>query len=95
MKYVLVGTLDRAWIGRQRERVDTAQAKLKELGIKLEAVYYTQGPFDFVDVVEAPGAEAMLSFSVWYADQGMGRIQTMPAFDARTFEGAVKQATGA
>ena len=37
----------------------------------------------------------MLSFSVWYASQGMGRIQTMPAFDARTFEGAVKQATSA
>jgi hypothetical protein len=36
----------------------------------------------------------MLAFSVWYATQGMGRIQSMPAFDAKTFETAIKGAAG-
>jgi hypothetical protein len=36
----------------------------------------------------------MLSFSVWYVNQGFGRIQSLPAFDAKTFEAAVKQAGG-
>jgi uncharacterized protein with GYD domain len=34
----------------------------------------------------------MLAFSVWYAAQGLGRIQSMPAFDAKNFEAAIKNA---
>jgi hypothetical protein len=34
----------------------------------------------------------MLAFSVWYATHGLGRIQTMPAFDAKSFETAIKNA---
>jgi hypothetical protein len=36
----------------------------------------------------------MLAFSVWYATQGLGRIQSMPAFDAESFETAIKAAAG-
>ncbi len=92
MKYVLLGKLDAEWAGKHKERVKEAQAKLKELGIAVEAIHYTQGRFDFVDVVNAPSAEAVLSFSVWYAAEGFGRIQSMPAFDSETFEAAVKRA---
>ncbi len=92
MKYVLLGTLEAEWAGKQKERVKKAQAKLKELGITMQAIHYTQGPFDFVDVADAPNAEAMLSFSVWYAAQGFGRIESLPAFDAQTFEAAVQRA---
>ena len=92
MKYVLLGKLEAHWAGKHKERVKKAQAKLKELGITIEAIHYTQGSFDFVDVVNAPNAEAMLSFSVWYATEGMGRIQSLPAFDSETFEAAVKRA---
>src|ERR671919_1860371 len=52
MKYVLLGTLGPEWAGRHAERTDQAKAKLNELNIKLEAVYYTQGEVDFVDIVE-------------------------------------------
>jgi uncharacterized protein with GYD domain len=93
MKYILLGTLGPEWAGKQSERTTKARAKLEKLGIKLESVYYTQGYYDFVDIVDAPNAEAMLAFSVWYAGQGLGRIQSMPAFDTKTFEGAVRQAT--
>jgi len=83
MKYVLLGSLNADTMTRQEKRTTTARAKMKELGIRLESVYYTQGPHDFVDVVDAPGAEAMLAFSVWYAQQGFGKIQSLPAFDER------------
>jgi len=92
MKYILLGTLDAHWAHKHSERVNKAQAKLKALGIKLESVYYTQGRYDFVDLVDAPSADAMLSFSVWYASSGLGRIQSLPAFDSKTFEAAVKKA---
>jgi uncharacterized protein with GYD domain len=92
MKYVLMGTLDPEWATQQSERLNKARGKLDKLGIKLESVYYTQGSFDFVDVVDAPSPEAMLAFSVWYANEGFGHIQSMPAFDAPSFEAAIKQA---
>jgi hypothetical protein len=38
--------------------------------------------------------EAMLAFSVWYSTQRLGRIQSLPAFDPKSFETAVKDATG-
>jgi uncharacterized protein with GYD domain len=92
MRYILLGTLSAEWAIKQTERTAKARGKLEKLGIKLESIYYTQGQFDFVDVVDAPNAEALLSFSVWYAAQGMGRIQSMPAFAADKFEAAVKAA---
>lgn len=95
MKYVLLGTLSPDWAMKQSERVDKAKAKLEKLGIKLESVHYTQGYYDFVDVVDAPNPEAMLSFSIWYVTQGLGRIQSMPAFDAKGFEAAAKEAAKA
>jgi uncharacterized protein with GYD domain len=92
MKYVLLGTLSPEWATKQAERIGKARGKLDKLGIKLESVHYTQGQFDFVDLVDAPNPEAMLAFSVWYAAQGLGRIQSLPAFDAQSFEAATKQA---
>jgi uncharacterized protein with GYD domain len=92
MKYVMLGVLDPAWAGKHTDRVHKAEAKLKELGMKVESIHYTQGRYDFVDVVDTPGPEAMLSFSVWYATQGFGRLESLPAFEAKAFEAATKQA---
>jgi uncharacterized protein with GYD domain len=91
MKYILLGTLGATSLSRQEKRTTSARKKLKDLGIKLESVYYTQGQYDFIDVVDAPSPEAMLAFSVWYGNQGYGKITTCPAFDERTMVKALKQ----
>ena len=94
MKYVLLGNMSPEWASKQSERTGKAKAKLDKLGIKIESIHYTQGYYDFVDIVDAPNQGSMLAFSVWYAAQGLGRIQSMPAFDAKTFETAIKDAAG-
>jgi uncharacterized protein with GYD domain len=94
MKYVLLGNLSPEYASKQSERVKKAKAKLDKLGIKIESIHYTQGYYDFVDIVDAPNPEAMLAFSVWYSTQRLGRIQSMPAFDPKSFEAAIKDATG-
>ena len=94
MKYVLLGNLSPEYASKQTERVGKVKAKLDKLGIKIESIHYTQGYYDFVDIVEAPNPEALLAFSVWYSTQGLGRIQSMPAFEAKTFEAAIKNAMG-
>ena len=91
MKYILLGTLSTDWAAKHGKRVESAKAKLEELGINLEAVYYTQGQYDFVDVVEAAEPEALLTFSIWYVTQGYGHIQAMPAFDADTLARAANK----
>lgn len=93
MKYVLLGTLNPEWAARQSERLSSAKSKLKELGIKLASVSYTQGQFDFVTTVDAPDPDAVLAFSIWYASQGYGRLQSLPAFDVATIEAAIERAT--
>jgi uncharacterized protein with GYD domain len=92
MRYVLLGNISAAAIGKQKPRTSAARAKLKKLGIKLQSVAYTQGVYDFVDMVEAPNAGAVLAFSIWYARQGYGKITTMPAFDEAAMLAAIKNA---
>jgi uncharacterized protein with GYD domain len=90
MKYVLLGQLSSEWAARQEPRLASVQEKLAELGIKLDAVYYTQGRFDFVDIVDTPTPEALLTFTIWYATEGFGRIQSMPAFEPDTLLRAIE-----
>ncbi len=90
MKYIFVGTIAPEWIGRQKERLQSCKAKADELGMSFEAIYYTQGIYDFVDVVEASDINSVLGFSLWYAKQGYGKITTMPAFDEAAMEKAVE-----
>lgn len=66
-----------------------ARAKAKELGISILSVHYTQGAYDFVDIVEAPSPEAAMAFSIWYAAKGYGRVTTLPAFSEASFNAAL------
>jgi len=88
MKYILLGSIDSKWLNKQSERYTKSSEKLKQLNIKLENVYYTQGQYDFVDVITAPGPESVLSFSIWYANKGFERIQTLPAFGDKVMKKA-------
>ena len=54
MKYVLLGNLSPEWASKQSERIGKARAKLDKLGVKIESIHYTQGYYDFIDIVDAP-----------------------------------------
>ena len=86
MKYVLLGNISPEWVAKHEERVSQSIDKAEKLGVKIESLYYTQGQFDFVSVVDAPDVDSVLSMSIWYADKGFGHIQTLPAFDSETIK---------
>jgi len=90
MRYVLFGKLNRDWVDKE-ERVNRSKRKLEELGIKLEAVLYTQGSYDFVDVITTGDPKAALAFSAWYSSQGFGEIASMPAYTTDEFSDALKR----
>ena len=91
MKYVLLGTISPSWIGKQAERLTKSNEKLKELKIKQESVLYTQGQYDFVETIDAPGPESVLGFTIWYSRVGFGSIQTLPAFGDETIREIIKE----
>ena len=64
---------------------------LKQLGIKQESVLYTQGQYDFVETIEAPGPSSVIGFTIWYTKKGFGTIQTLPAFDDKEIRKIIKK----
>ena len=91
MKFVLLGSISPSWIGKQAERYKKSNDKLKRLGIKQVSVLYTQGQYDFVEIIEAPGPESVLGFTIWYARKGFGNIQTLPAFEDQEIRKILKK----
>ena len=83
------GSISPSWIGKQAERLTKSNTKLKQLGIKQESVLYTQGQYDFVETIDAPGPESVLAFSIWYTNKGFGRIQSLPAFGDKVMKKAI------
>lgn len=91
MKYVLLGSISSSWLGKQAERLKKSNEKLKQLGIKQDSVLYTQGQYDFVETIDAPGPESVLGFTIWYSKKGFGNIQTLPAFGDQEIRKIIKK----
>jgi uncharacterized protein with GYD domain len=51
------------------------------LGVVRKAVYMTLGPYDFVQIVEAPNDEAVARYVLSVNSKGNVRTTTMRAFD--------------
>ncbi len=91
MKYVLLGSISPSWLSKQAERLTKSNEKLKQLGIKQDTVLYTQGQYDFVEIIDAPGPSTVLGFTIWYAKKGFGTIQTLPAFGDKEIRKIIKK----
>ena len=91
MKYVLLGSISPSWISKQSERLTKSNEKLKQLNIKQISVLYTQGQYDFIETIEAPGPSAVMGFTIWYSKKGFGSIQTLPAFEDKEIRKIIKK----
>ena len=80
MKYVLLGSISPSWLGKQAERLTKSNEKLKKLGIKQESVLYTQGQYDFIETIEAPGPSSVIGFTIWYAKKRIGHNSNTSSF---------------
>ena len=60
-------------------------------GFKVQAMLWTQGPYDLVAVVEAPSEEAMMGGMVNVVSAGNVTSLTMRAFDERDMEKILEQ----
>jgi uncharacterized protein with GYD domain len=68
-------------------RQEASRETAKKLGIVRKAVYMTFGPYDFVQIIEAPDDQAVAKYLLSLNSKGNVRTITMRAFDeAEHFE---------
>lgn len=70
------------------ERVFSHDAEIrKQAGVELKEIYWTQGPYDLVCVMEAADDESIAAAMLGVAALGNTRTITLRAFNEEEFEG--------
>ena len=93
-KYVVLYRLTEQGAKSIRATVERARQTREEnekRGFKVQALLWTQGPYDLVAVVEAPSEEAMMGGMVNIVSAGNVSSTTMRAFDEKEMEGILRQ----
>ena len=71
------------------DRLREVNRDVEELGAKVLHQWATLGPFDFVNVVEAPDAATIARVSVALGARGSAKLQTLTALSIEEFLGAL------
>lgn len=80
---VLVNWTDQGIVGFKdtTDRVDHEAEIRERAGVELKEIYWTQGPYDLVAVIEAPDDESIAAAMLRVAANGNSRTTTLRAFD--------------
>ena len=80
---VLVNSTDKGAVNVREvpNRQQTSRDTAAKLGIVRKNVYMTFGPYDFVQIIEAPDDEAVAKYVLSVNSKGNVRTMTMRAFD--------------
>ena len=80
----------RTTIKKHPERIEQVDGEMRKMGVKVLAQYALLGPYDFLNILEAPNNEAVAKVSVEFGSRGTVDIMTLPAI---TVEELVKKMT--
>ncbi len=92
--YILLSTLTaegRKTIKERPERIKEVNKEIEAFGAKVLAQYAVMGPYDFVNVVEAPSNEAVVQVSVELGSRGTVVIMSLPATPIDDFIASIKK----
>lgn len=62
------------------KRADAVKEAAAKFGAKMPQIYWTQGPFDLVTLIEAPDDASATAFGLAIASAGNVRMQTARVF---------------
>ena len=71
------------------ERLREVNRDVEELGARVIHQWATLGPFDFVNIVEAPDAVTMARVSIALGARGSATFQTLQALEIDEYLGAL------
>lgn len=86
--YVVLSKLTdegRKTIKEKPQRMFEVNKELAAMGVKVKEQFAVLGPYDFVNIIEAPDNETVMRMSVALSARGSVHILTMPAIKADEF----------
>jgi len=92
--YILLSTLTaegRKTIKERPERIREVNKEIEAFGAKVVAQYSVLGPYDFVNVVEAPDNETVNRVSIELGSRGTVQIMSMPAIPIDKFIAMIRK----
>ncbi|MBI4512552.1 MAG: GYD domain-containing protein [Gemmatimonadetes bacterium] len=72
-------------IKNKPERIREVNKEIEKLGVRVAAQYAVLGPYDFVNIVEAPDNETIARVSAELASRGSIKLMTLAAIPVDTF----------
>jgi uncharacterized protein with GYD domain len=92
--YILLSTLTpegRKTIKKNAERIKEVNKEIEAYGAKVIAQYAVLGPYDFVNIVEAPDNTAIARVSLELGSRGTIGIMSLPAMPVNEFISMAKK----
>ncbi len=86
--YVILSKLTdegRKTIKEKPNRIFEVNKEVEAMGVKVKEQFAVLGPYDFVNIVEAPDNETVMKMSVELGARGSVELLTLPAIRAEDF----------
>jgi uncharacterized protein with GYD domain len=77
-------------IKQKPARISEVNKEIEAMGVKIHKQYALLGPYDFVNIVEAPDNETVMKMSVEIGARGSVRMTTLPAVPVEEFIKKIK-----
>ncbi|MBT5414977.1 MAG: GYD domain-containing protein [Rhodospirillaceae bacterium] len=84
MKFAVLAKTTAYGAQNREERARRAKENADRLGLEIECLYYTGGPYDLVEILNGPSWEAAYAQAMWFKKQGYGEMVVMPCVDGET-----------
>lgn len=87
--YIMLSTLTdegRKTVKMRPERIKEVNREIEKMGVTIKAQYAVLGPYDFVNIVEAPDNETISKVSIELGSRGTIQLITLSAIPIETFE---------
>ncbi len=72
------------------ERIKEVNKEIEKMGVSVLAQYAVLGPYDFVNILDAPDNETITRVAVELGSRGTVKIQTLSAIPIENFEEKLK-----
>jgi len=92
--YVMLTTLTsegRKTLKDKPERIKEVNQEVERMGVRILQQYAVLGPYDFVNILDAPDNEAISKVAVELGSRGTVQTTTLPAVPVEDFIQAVKR----
>jgi uncharacterized protein with GYD domain len=86
--YIVLSTLTdegRKTIKKKPERIKEVNKELEGMGVKVNEQFAVLGPYDFVNIVEAPDTETVMRMAAELGSRGSVHLMTMTALPVDDF----------